>query len=121
MGHRGREYDRPAGVLSQNALSGSGSAVRRDPHKGRSVEENRGVTGENRPRHRPLEPQVGIEPTTARLRIECSTAELLWRVLRYALERTRTAMPFGTTPSRWRVYQFHHQGNNYYCGLRINY
>src|SRR5688572_23654764 len=28
----------------------------------------------------------------------------------YALERTRTAMPFGTTPSRWRVYQFHHQG-----------
>ena len=28
-----------------------------------------------------------------------------------ALERTRTAMPFGTTPSRWRVYQFHHQGN----------
>jgi hypothetical protein len=30
-----------------------------------------------------------------------------------ALERTRTAMPFGTTPSRWRVYQFHHQGMNY--------
>ncbi len=26
-------------------------------------------------------------------------------------------MPFGTTPSRWRVYQFHHQGN-YNCGLR---
>ena len=26
------------------------------------------------------EPQVGIEPTTARLRIECSTTELLWRV-----------------------------------------
>jgi hypothetical protein len=26
-----------------------------------------------------LEPQVGIEPTTARLRIECSTTELLWR------------------------------------------
>ncbi len=25
-----------------------------------------------------LEPQVGIEPTTARLRIECSTTELLW-------------------------------------------
>ncbi len=24
------------------------------------------------------EPQVGIEPTTARLRIECSTPELLW-------------------------------------------
>ena len=21
-------------------------------------------------------------------------------------------MPFGTTPSRWRVYQFHHQGKN---------
>jgi hypothetical protein len=28
----------------------------------------------------------------------------------YALARTRTATPFGTTPSRWRVYQFHHQG-----------
>ena len=27
------------------------------------------------------EPQVGIEPTTARLRIECSTPELLWRLL----------------------------------------
>jgi hypothetical protein len=25
------------------------------------------------------EPQVGIEPTTARLRIECSTPELLWQ------------------------------------------
>ena len=29
---------------------------------------------------------------------------------RHALARTRTATPFGTTPSRWRVYQFHHQG-----------
>src|SRR6266511_3675742 len=27
-----------------------------------------------------------------------------------ALERTRTVTPYGTTPSRWRVYQFHHQG-----------
>jgi hypothetical protein len=54
------------------------------------------------------EPPVGIEPTTARLRIECSTAELRWR--ENALARTRTATPFGTTPSRWRVYQFHHQG-----------
>jgi hypothetical protein len=77
------------------------------------------------------EPQVRIELTTARLRIGCSTPELLWQVYvlpypdllggygtfppasleaLYALERTRTAMPFGTTPSRWRVYQFHHQG-----------
>ena len=42
---------------------------------------------------------------------------------RYALERTRTAMPFGTTPSRWRVYQFHHQGNLYYlsrCCCRLH-
>ncbi len=31
-------------------------------------------------------------------------------IIQSALERTRTAMPFGTTPSRWRVYQFHHQG-----------
>ena len=54
------------------------------------------------------EPPVGIEPTTARLRIECSTAELRWPW--NALARTRTATPFGTTPSRWRVYQFHHQG-----------
>src|SRR5690349_10406414 len=28
----------------------------------------------------------------------------------HALARTRTATPCGTTPSRWRVYQFHHQG-----------
>ena len=64
------------------------------------------------------EPQVGIEPTTARLRIECSTTELLWHAgsrsgilqVGSALARTRTATPFGTTPSRWRVYQFHHQG-----------
>ena len=56
-------------------------------------------------------PQVGIEPTTARLRIECSTPELLWPASSwYALARTRTATPCGTTPSRWRVYQFHHQG-----------
>ena len=60
-----------------------------------------------------------IELTTARLRIGCSTTELRWRrtkptpverVGAHALERTRTATPFGTTPSRWRVYQFHHQG-----------
>ena len=57
---------------------------------------------------------------TARLRIGCSTTELLWRSPAgrpepasgqlHALARTRTATPFGTTPSRWRVYQFHHQG-----------
>ena len=79
------------------------------------------------------EPQVGIEPTTARLRIECSTTELLWPNYRRqtaegrrqllpsavcrlpsrksALARIRTETPYGTTPSRWRVYQFHHQGN----------
>ena len=65
------------------------------------------------------EPAVGIEPTTARLRIGCSTTELRWQKTKptpeewvgaHALERTRTATPFGTTPSRWRVYQFHHQG-----------
>ena len=32
-------------------------------------------------------------------------------VTRNAQERTRTATPFGTTPSRWRVYQFHHLGH----------
>ena len=57
------------------------------------------------------EPLVGFAPTTARLRIECSTPELQWqRTSRNALARIRTATPFGTTPSRWRVYQFHHQG-----------
>ncbi len=30
----------------------------------------------------------------------------------YAQARTRTATPFGTTPSRWRVYQFHHLGTS---------
>ena len=65
--------------------------------------------------HHP-EPQKGIEPLTARLRIECSTTELLWQMptpieeTHNALTRTRTATPCGTTPSRWRVYQFHHQG-----------
>jgi hypothetical protein len=34
------------------------------------------------------------------------------RNTRDALARTRTATPCGTTPSRWRVYQFHHQGNS---------
>ncbi len=81
----------------------------------------------------PQEPQIGIEPMTARLRIGCSTTELLWRIpgepdhrrccrqrcdqgpaIHYrvanALARTRTAKPFGTTTSRWRVYQFHHEG-----------
>ena len=65
----------------------------------------------------PEEPQEGIEPSTARLRIECSTTELLWRDLRttedlHALARTRTATPFGTASSRLRVYQFHHQGDS---------
>ena len=38
-----------------------------------------------------------------------------------ALARIRTATPFGTTPSRWRVYQFHHQGISCYlpyCDVR---
>src|ERR1019366_608066 len=29
----------------------------------------------------------------------------------HALTRIRTETPYGTTPSRWRVYQFHHQGD----------
>ena len=68
--------------------------------------------------HLSKEPQIGIEPMTARLRIGCSTTELLWQTMKtnlhrgfdHALARTRTATPYGTTPSRWRVYQFHHQG-----------
>ena len=46
------------------------------------------------------EPLVRFELTTARLRIECSTPELQWQPPCDALARTRTAMPFGTTPSR---------------------
>ena len=79
------------------------------------------------------EPQIGIEPMTARLRIECSTTELLWRDRAYlsnappdhlanflqtsphALARTRTAMPFGTSTSSLRVYQFHHEGGPQSC------
>ena len=66
------------------------------------------------------EPQVRIELTTARLRIGCSTPELLWPVVGNALERTRTAMPFGTTPSRWRVYQFHHQGKQHFFNRALD-
>ena len=31
--------------------------------------------------------------------------------------RTRTGTAFATAPSRQRVYQFHHVGFNYSCGL----
>ena len=51
----------------------------------------RGDDKKRHPRGMPLsgapwarEPQIGIEPTTARLRIECSTTELLWRLPRRA-------------------------------------
>src|SRR6185437_2028977 len=73
-----------------------------DPRRGLSRAGTAGIDQANG------EPALGIEPRTARLRIECSTTELRWR---HALARTRTATPFGTTPSRWRVYQFHHQGS----------
>ena len=47
------------------------------------------------------EPQVGIEPTTARLRIECSTTELLWRDPARAMHRRVTRMPWlGFEPRR---------------------
>ena len=47
------------------------------------------------------EPQVGIEPTTARLRIECSTTELLWRDPARAMDRRVTRMPWlGFEPRR---------------------
>src|SRR5689334_20045166 len=40
------------------------------------------------------EPPVGIEPTTARLRIECSTTELRWRAMPWSgLEPLRLAAP----------------------------
>ena len=46
---------------------------KRRPKTGRREHGNRRRTTTSK------EPQVGIEPTTARLRIECSTTELLWR------------------------------------------
>jgi hypothetical protein len=79
----------------------------RDPHT--RAQKNLRRTG-GRTERASREPLVGFEPTTARLRIECSTPELQWRLPDHALARIRTATPCGTTPSRWRVYQFHHQG-----------
>ena len=48
------------------------------------------------------EPAVGIEPTTARLRIGCSTTELRWRIVAYlTIERRRSFMPWrGLEPRR---------------------
>src|SRR5688500_15968174 len=43
---------------------------------------------------------------------ERGSFSLIANCCRHALARTRTATPYGTTPSRWRVYQFHHQGEN---------
>src|SRR4051812_10245456 len=40
----------------------------------------------------------------------CGHGSAVTHRLRHALARTRTVTPCGTTPSRWRVYQFHHQG-----------
>lgn len=55
-----------------------------------------------------LEPKVGFEPTTARLRIECSTAELLRQVgsarrrtLRYFSERTPRRQVTPRTSQAW--------------------
>src|ERR1043166_2120806 len=106
-------------VRSGQCAVGSGQFTKKGPFTGPGISR---------------EPAVGIEPTTARLRIECSTTELRWLPARgasltksylkslaqalapphygqtNALARTRTVTPCGTTPSRWRVYQFHHQG-----------
>ncbi len=49
------------------------------------------------------EPPVGIEPTTARLRIECSTPELRWhrfaKVEPRGIEPLTSAMPLQRSPS----------------------
>src|SRR5262245_9337886 len=42
----------------------------------------------------PREPAVGIEPTTARLRIECSTTELRWRVTLRMTPENGSLFPF---------------------------
>ena len=62
------------------------------------------------------EPPVGIEPTTARLRIECSTAELRWPSMPWrGLEPRRLAAPppqdgvstNSTTRALWRLESGH--------------
>jgi hypothetical protein len=50
------------------------------------------------------EPQIGIEPMTARLRIECSTTELLWHDRAHdpkcAVRSTKNALRYFFMPSR---------------------
>ena len=70
---------------------------------------------------------AGVPPTVVRHRsrrfgpLRGPSLSLIWSRKRaafaplplrwiHALARTRTVTPCGTTPSRWRVYQFHHQG-----------
>src|SRR5688572_26534622 len=107
--------DNPRGGSAEHRRPGA----RESPVSGRNTTARRDVRRAVLSRYQCslTEPAVGIEPTTARLRIGCSTTELCWRTVEvtvgHALARTRTATPFGTTPSRWRVYQFHHQGRNY--------
>src|SRR5262245_14757458 len=52
-------------------------------------EKNKKASLSRRLSHR--EPAVGIEPTTARLRIECSTTELRWRMRWGTVPRSRYA------------------------------
>jgi hypothetical protein len=53
----------------------------------------------NESARKPPEPPVGIEPTTARLRIECSTTELRWRGLA-ARRRGGTSLSHGAEGNR---------------------
>src|SRR6185369_15153647 len=46
------------------------------------------------------EPAVGIEPTTARLRIECSTTELRWRADRCCVLRVSRVVCPGADSNR---------------------
>lgn len=65
-----------------------------------------------------MERKMGFEPTTFSLARRRSTAELLPHTLYYILRWCRGGdlNSYGltpTTPSRWRVYQFHHLGTKF--------
>ena len=59
---------------------------------------------------RDLNPQPLVLETSALPLSYAGNDFALQTILLHALARTRTVTPCGTTPSRWRVYQFHHQG-----------
>src|SRR4051812_19885725 len=117
--------------VSNERDTGSVSSKKKPPNGGRVIESQR--SGLNR---RPLDYESSALPLSYAGKTSMESAEsrqelspergtrsrvlsttLKYRLLKsgcvlpsHALARTRTVTPYGTTPSRWRVYQFHHQG-----------